>query len=599
MTLALSYRVPTVAAGACSVAPSRHGHRGRHISALSSRVQNGDRHRIGVQIKLRHRRTRNITTAQAAGPSDGVNVEVVSSDKVEETLEAQEAEVQKVELVVPTITKPGDLEELDEPAIFKQGWKQLEGVIGTIPYNENEDKPPTPKGSIVGAAALIAGSAIGGGILAVPAVTAPVGFVPSTLVMTCVWGFCCSQALLLAEVCLAIMKKKGLTTTSMLGMASTTLGRPVGIAVGVMYFLFSNALLVGQLSRGGELISSAAQYSALYPAAVIGMATVCFTLSLADGGRVGELVNRALTGLIIATFVVLVGYGAANMTWAPLVTTAKWSTAYTIVPYMLQVLNFMNMIPLVCSYLGGSRSRVRKAVVSGSLVPLVICVIWNAVIVGLTHNSGALALADPINVLLSSGTQWLSLAIYLFAACAVVTSILGTYLALEEFVTEALGKDDQPEPEGDACQIWDQTQLSGARRGILPRKWSLGTLTGAVADPEFQKRAVTFLPSAAVAALSPSAFYNAMNLSGTYFVPTIFCLAPPAMAWLVRYGRGPWPFQEQVWRGSQAQTRALLPGGQGILTGLALASISTMLFIGEFSLFGSFEHFVELINSFI
>ena len=30
----------------------------------------------------------------------------------------------------------------------------------------------------------------------------------------------------------------------------------------------------------------------------------------------------------------------------------------------------------------------------------------------------ASALADPINVLLSSGTQWLSLAIYLFAACA-------------------------------------------------------------------------------------------------------------------------------------------------------------------------------------
>lgn len=29
-------------------------------------------------------------------------------------------------------------------------------------------------------------------------------------------------------------------------------------------------------------------------------------------------------------------------------------------------------------------------------------------------------------------------------------------------------------------------------------------------------------------------FYSALNISGTYFVPILFCLAPPFMAWLVR-----------------------------------------------------------------
>lgn len=44
-----------------------------------------------------------------------------------------------------------------------------------------------------------------------------------------------------------------------------------------------------------------------------------------------------LTGLIVATFVVLVGYGVTTMSFAPLTATAHWPLAITIIPYMLQV----------------------------------------------------------------------------------------------------------------------------------------------------------------------------------------------------------------------------------------------------------------------
>ena len=43
--------------------------------------------------------------------------------------------------------------------------------------------------------------------------------------------------------------------------------------------------------------------------------------------------------------------------------------------------------------------------------------------------------------------SWCSAATYLFAACAVLTSVLGTYLALEEFVYEALDREPQVEPQ--------------------------------------------------------------------------------------------------------------------------------------------------------
>ena len=50
-------------------------------------------------------------------------------------------------------------------------------------------------------------------------------------------------------------------------------------------------------------------------------------------------------------------------------------------------------------------------------------------------------------------------------------------------------------PAGDACQIWDERQLSGARRRLQLASDSVG---GALGDTEFQKRVVTFLPSVAV-----------------------------------------------------------------------------------------------------
>ena len=48
-------------------------------------------------------------------------------------------------------------------------------------------------------AALIAGTAIGGGFLALPAVTAPMGFAPSVLCLVLVWGFLALNGLALIE----------------------------------------------------------------------------------------------------------------------------------------------------------------------------------------------------------------------------------------------------------------------------------------------------------------------------------------------------------------------------------------------------------------
>lgn len=57
------------------------------------------------------------------------------------------------------------------------------------------------KASEASCAALIAGTMIGAGVLALPDVTAPAGFVPSSAALTAVWAYMVASALLLTGRC--------------------------------------------------------------------------------------------------------------------------------------------------------------------------------------------------------------------------------------------------------------------------------------------------------------------------------------------------------------------------------------------------------------
>jgi tyrosine-specific transport protein len=54
-------------------------------------------------------------------------------------------------------------------------------------------------GSIVGCIALVAGTTVGAGILALPAVTVPAGILPSSILLIAVWLYALVTGLLLVE----------------------------------------------------------------------------------------------------------------------------------------------------------------------------------------------------------------------------------------------------------------------------------------------------------------------------------------------------------------------------------------------------------------
>ncbi|KAK3277973.1 hypothetical protein CYMTET_14061 [Cymbomonas tetramitiformis] len=303
----------------------------------------------------------------------------------------------------------------------------------------NEDGNP---GTLSGAVALIAGSAVGGGVLAIPAATASAGVVPSLTFMTATWIFLCMQGLLLAEVTVATMKRTKKRSASILSLAKGTLGEGMGKFLAVLFVLFSNAVLIGQLSKGGTVLSSfltdVASSGPIYSAAVFLVAFSVAALINKGGIKFADIANQALLFLLLAAFAALMGVGIVNMDMANVAHT-DWTRSLSTVPTFLQVLNFANLLPIVCTYLGGNLKRIRTAVLLGSAIPLLVCMAWDVVALGLVPFKGGMGLlADPVNVLISTGSVWVSNLAIVFSMCAVYTTLIGTYFTLDEFFAETL-----------------------------------------------------------------------------------------------------------------------------------------------------------------
>jgi tyrosine-specific transport protein len=73
---------------------------------------------------------------------------------------------------------------------------QMDGIIREVHFNlpgfRLQIQIASPRNAIV----LVAGTTVGAGILALPAVTQPAGFIPSTLALTGAWMYMATTGLL-------------------------------------------------------------------------------------------------------------------------------------------------------------------------------------------------------------------------------------------------------------------------------------------------------------------------------------------------------------------------------------------------------------------
>ncbi len=388
------------------------------------------------------------------------------------------------------------------------------------------------EGSVLGGVLLIAGSCIGAGMLALPVITGIGGFVPSVFMFVLAWLFMTSTGLLLLEANLAIGHK-----LSLISIAEQTLGRVGKLFCWVLFIFLFYSLSIAYISASGSILQSisADLFGIEFP--VWGgslLFTLLFAFVIYIGTRHVDYVNRVLMVGLIITYFILVVLGSQHIN-AEYLTVKQWKYAFAALPVIIISFGFHNMIPSIAMYMKGDVKRLRLTVLAGSVIPLLIYLVWEAVMLGIIPVQGregllhALDQGEAATQALRAvvGRTWINMVAQAFALFAIITSFLAQSLSLVDFLAD----------------------------GLKIPKVGVGRVTLVL---------LTLIPPFAFAFVYPGIFLKALNLAGGFSAVILFGVMPVMMVWVLRYRR-------------KEKTTHMVPLGRFLLTCIMVVALGIFL----------------------
>lgn len=306
------------------------------------------------------------------------------------------------------------------------------------------EKQEQPKlGTIFSAMFLVAGTIIGGGMLALPSATGVSGFWPSTLWMVVCWFMMTVTALLFLEV--SLWMEEGVHVIS---MTSRILG-PIGKAVAwILYLFICYASLIAYTAGGGLQIVQALQsfFGTVFSKNI---GTVIFVILFGSvfyfGNHFVGRLNTVLFLAMVTAYFALVGMGMREVQPAYL-TYRDWSYSWVAIPLFLTSFSFQTMVPSLTPYLNRHASSLRWAIIGGTTISLIVYFLWQWLILGIVPVEGpngleeALRRGEPPIQFISEHVQGWHVAkiAEFFAFFAIITSFLGIGLGLFDFLSDGL-----------------------------------------------------------------------------------------------------------------------------------------------------------------
>ncbi len=296
---------------------------------------------------------------------------------------------------------------------------------------------------LIGGILLVAGTAIGAGMLALPVISAFAGFFPSLWGLIACWAFMFATAWLILEVNLACPGD-----VNLISMAGRTLGTPGKLVCWVTYLLLLYSLTAAYLSGSAPLLLHALHALTGWLAPLwlgLCLMLVLFGLFVYLGTRSVDYVNRLLMGGLLISYACLVASLPSHVQW-PLVARADLSALSLAIPVMITSFGFHIIIPTLTTYLRHNAKQLRLTILIGSLLPLGVYVLWEFFVLGIVPLDGSPGLiaswqagesgAVPLAAILGSG--WISKVANAFSFFAIITSFLGVSLSLSDFLGDGL-----------------------------------------------------------------------------------------------------------------------------------------------------------------
>ncbi|KGY11541.1 tyrosine transporter TyrP [Vibrio tubiashii] len=302
------------------------------------------------------------------------------------------------------------------------------------------------KSKVLGSTLIISGTTIGAGMLALPLASAGIGFSTSLIIMLALWALMAYTALLMIEVHQHADHNATLHT-----LAKQFLGaKGKWVASFAMIFLFyalCAAYIAGGGAQFGERIASFTGLEVSNTAS-----TVIFTLMVASIVTIGtatvDKVNRVLFLIKLVAMAMVLTFLAPNVTESYLLSMpVEQGLVIAAIPVIFTSFGFHGSIPTIVNYLDGHTPSLRKAIMIGSAIPLVVYVFWQIVTLGVVNqdalldNQGLSALISTLSAKVNVSS--LGQTIGVFADLALLTSFLGVSLGLFEFLGDSIKRQSQ------------------------------------------------------------------------------------------------------------------------------------------------------------
>jgi len=344
---------------------------------------------------------------------------------------------------------------------------------------------------------LISGTTIGAGMLGLPLVTGIAGFVPGILMTLSVWLFMYCTGMLFLEVTLWMPDGSNL-----LSISEKFLGKGGRFFSGVLFIFLYYCLMIAYFTAGAPLFAVAIGVASSSWQSFTIFGSV-FMVIVAVGPKCIDRVNIMLSVAMLLAWLILIGEGTSHVHTSHL-THAKWSIMVLATPILFGAFGFHNVIPSLCSYLNRDKRALRIAVFWGSILPLIVYLVWQWLIIGTLPREVIAHTLKSGNEVTSAfrsvtGGRTIILVGRLFAFFAIITSILGVSFSMVDFLGDGF-------------------------RWVGCRGWKRVWLTS-----------LTFVPPLVLSWLKPNIFVTALGIAGGLGEAVLNGLLPIGLFWLGWY----------------------------------------------------------------
>lgn len=345
---------------------------------------------------------------------------------------------------------------------------------------------------------LVAGTSIGAGMLALPVVTALGGIFPSAFVYFLCWIFSLSTGLLLVEI-LSWMGEG----VNFVSIGNHFFGRKGKVLAWALYLFLFYSLSVAYMAGGGKIVSY--MFSGASSEMAIFLFALFFAVFVVAGTQTAGRLNYLLMSGLVVSYALVLLFGIGNIEWDRL-KGGSVIAAFLALPVIFTSFSYQGLVPTLYSYLHGNVKWLKRSIIVGTSIPLVVYVIWDILMKGMipiegkyglleAQKEGLTAVDSLRHFLPNSPVHFIGKCFEFFA---ITSSLIGVTLGLMDFLSDS---------------------LRIAKNGL--RKVFLGL--------------VVFVPPMLIAMLNPAIFLRALGYAGGIGCAILLGLIPILAVWKGRY----------------------------------------------------------------